>query len=383
MKILHIFRDVYQHGGVPYEVRSLINGEIKNGHKIGIITSKRKKKVNNELNLDSNVIILSYNIIKDFGLLKNFIYNFNPDYMHFYSGWIPFNFYVWCIIRSIKRIPYIFSLHGILTPSIYAKRFGGKKNYPGFTFIKKCYHYIIDKYMLKNSIAIHCLSEYEAELSIKKLNQVKQIILPNGVEKIHDKHNSTNNIKLTKFKKLLFLGRLDIFQKGLDLLIDAILILNKNGYENEYSIDFIGPSINSSDIIIKNKITKNNLRNVCIKNSVTKEKLNSTIAEYDYLILPSRFEGLARVAREAVLNNVPVIASYESNFGDYVSKYKMGFCISNLNAQGIADAIIKAINVDELTYTEMVQNTFKWVNDYSWDNVAKRLNSEMSKLLNV
>lgn len=382
MKIVHIFRDIHQKGGVPYEVRSLINSEINCGHELTIIASKKKYNDNVSVNTKAKIYLLGGNIFAKVSAVKRILIEVKPDYIHFYSGWLPFNYLCWIIVK-IKKIPYLISLHGILTPAIINKRFGGKPNIPGFKTLKIIYGSLIDRRIIENSIAVHCLSKYEVDICTEKFKNKKTILAPNGIDSKMFNDNSRINKKVFKFNRYLFLGRLDVYQKGLDLLLSAIRILNYSEKYEELSVDLVGVSVRNSKDVLNKYITKFELANVRLKEPVTSADLPELFSNYDYLILPSRFEGLARVVREALQNDLPVIASRESNFGDWVESCKTGFCIENLTANGIAETIKRSINIDIKTYEQIKSNTKLWVNNFTWDKVSNIINHEMEKLLNA
>ena len=59
--------------------------------------------------------------------------------------------------------------------------------------------------------------------------------------------------------------------------------------------------------------------------------MESTISKYDFLILPSRFDGWGVVINEALLARVPVICSNQAGASSLVKKWDCGVCYDSTN----------------------------------------------------
>lgn len=379
MIIVHVFSGIDHNGGLPEEVRYLIQSQIKLRNEVYIISEHKKYFNNHRLDGIKKLILLKGSIIKKYKVLRELINEIRPNYFHLYGGWDFFNVICWYAIKN-ARCPYIVTLHGNLNPFIYKRRFGEKKNWIFYELLKRGYQYLFDLRIFKNAIALHCLSEYEREMGEKNKFKSKYIVLPFGIKNFY---YSTSKLSSADGKKIIFIGRLDIFQKGLDILIDAVKIINDKYHIHRFTIDLFGPDINNSQNILKERIREYKISNINLRGKIPNDTVLNILCNYDYFILPSRYEGLAKVVREAIMVGLPVIASRESNFGDWVLKYNMGFCIQELTPEGVGIALEKAINIDEFTYNKLRENTAKWANDYTWEKVALILNNEMEQIINV
>lgn len=104
-----------------------------------------------------------------------------------------------------------------------------------------------------------------------------------------------------KSQRLVFVGNLQ-HRKGLDLVISALSEVNRNSTKPALKLDIYGPGnpnqwipAASTEFVYQGVIPFGHSQEV--------------IANYDYLILPSRHDGWGVVVNEALLQGVPVIVS--------------------------------------------------------------------------
>lgn len=149
----------------------------------------------------------------------------------------------------------------------------------------------------------------EAYKSLRNRYNLKEsnnkYFISNGVDfEKYDLKKDTNilnslNISLDKNKiNLLFAGRL-VEQKGFDLIIDLFNTLDEKEKEKFHIYAFGNGELE--------KLVNKNMP-ITIYKPIT--NINEIYKYFDYLIMPSRFEGLPLVSLEASASNLPVIASY-------------------------------------------------------------------------
>ncbi len=130
----------------------------------------------------------------------------------------------------------------------------------------------------------------------KSFGSIVPKIIHNGIPQVSQKkfdELDTNKINI------LFAGRFE-YQKGPDIMIEVI----KNFAENpQYMFYIIGAG--SEEPLIKSKLGDQS--NVVIKDKIF--GLNEYLGSFDYIFMPSRFEGLALLPIEASLAHTPSIIS--------------------------------------------------------------------------
>ena len=123
-----------------------------------------------------------------------------------------------------KRIPYIVFPHGCLTSGALREKYLKKKIAMALVFNR----------FIKNSVAIQCLSTYEFN---NTLFNCPKFIGTNGFDIAQE--NTQNGDKVKSF---VYIGRIDISHKGIDLLINAIEIAKKELEKHNIMVHLYGPS---------------------------------------------------------------------------------------------------------------------------------------------
>ncbi len=177
--------------------------------------------------------------------------------------------------------------------------------------------------------------------------------------------NGTNKI-CGKFK-MLYVGRL-IPYKGVELIIKALGLIQRDLSKHKWSLDIIGEGIEKRSLI--KLVQELNLSDhVFFKGKVSKAKVFHFYKTSNLLLFPSLKESGGNVYLEAMANGLPIIAI---NHGSpkYILPDKGTVKIDPLNENfviyKIGEAILKYINSEEKLITDsklcvdFVRKTFDW-----------------------
>lgn len=136
------------------------------------------------------------------------------------------------------------------------------------------------------------------EKEIKEVNKSAEVInIKNGVD-IKKIGNSKRK------KQILFLGRIEVNQKGLDLLIKAFAKTAKN---KDLKLIIAGNGEEKQIKILKNLIAENRVdKNVVLLGRVDKKTKVRLMSESLCLVVPSRFETFSITALEGLAVGLPV-----------------------------------------------------------------------------
>ena len=215
-----------------------------------------------------------------------------------------------------------------------------------------------------------CFSFLNNEEQKKSIYNKRFIIIPNGVS-IEKNRILNKNIKNSNQIKILYIGRIDIYHKGLDILLTHLLELKNFLKENNITISIYGSGKISEEIKFKNKIKEFNLEKyVKIYGRIEKEKKQIVYEEHDFLILTSRYEGLPLVILEALKFGCPCFVSQNTNMLDEILYFKSGSGYENeKNNFNIKFCnFIKEYKINKKIYRE---NTQKHIKKYNWKNIAE------------
>jgi glycosyltransferase involved in cell wall biosynthesis len=146
--------------------------------------------------------------------------------------------------------------------------------------------------------------------------------------------------------KIVFVGNL-IFTKGLDLLLSAIDRINLNELKLVLTVYGNGD------------VSKFNFDGVSkiYRGVIPFGNAQSVIHKYDFLVLPSRYDGWGVVVNESIMANVPVIVSNMVGASSMIKKWNCGL-IFDSNKAGDLDKKLKCLMNPDLS-NQLKNNTKK------------------------
>ena len=261
------------------------------------------------------------------------------------------NFYKDLIKRNV---PYIVIPHGCLADE--AQKIKWLK--------KKIGNYLFFNSFINNAKAIQCLSKKELETT--NFGKYK-FIGTNGI-KLPIKYKSNFNDNKIKF---IYIGRLEIYHKGLDLMIKAFAINAVKLRKCNVILQIYGPFINSDSNKIKELINNNNISDlITLNDAITGFEKEIKLLDSDIFIQTSRFEGMPMGILEAMSYGLPCFVTRGTTLGELIEEYDAGW-VCETNADSVAECIVRCINDKEL-FRQKGQNARKLIKDnFLWEKVSK------------
>lgn len=294
----------------------------------------------------------------------NVINTINPDIVIFHSVYyLPYIKFYYLLLKN--NIPYLIQMHGALSKQNYAKG-KLKKWLANRLFFNK---------FLKNAKAIIYLNEEERENCIVKKINSKSLIIPNGCDKVK---LITNEILPNNPLDILYIGRIDMIHKGNDKLIEAIEILNNEGY-NECKVS-VYANPNDPDLpLFKSKIEKFSGL-IEYKGGIYGEDKDRRMRKADLFILTSRYEGMPMGILEALSYGIPCIVTPGTNMADIINKTSAGW-VSSLDSSQIAETIKKAVDEYVQDYEKFRENAKNLSFEFDWGKIAEDSVKKYSSVL--
>ncbi|NJO51690.1 MAG: glycosyltransferase, partial [Leptolyngbyaceae cyanobacterium RM2_2_4] len=204
------------------------------------------------------------------------------------SGIFQPNIYsLYCLLRRYG-IPYIVLPHDPYNPAIFSKN----------AHLKWPYWYLIERWVLKHATAIQVLDARHGSFLRDLKIETPAIAVPNGFSQKDIYPEDLFNWNSDDIPNLLFLGRIDAHNKGLDLLLDAFAQVLE-------TVD-ARLTLQGSDKGDKTSL-KNRAMHLSLADKISFLEPNYDIStplmikDYDIFCLPSRFEGFGLSALEAML----------------------------------------------------------------------------------
>lgn len=265
-----------------------------------------------------------------------------------------------------KGIPYIIVPRGSLTYQAMNNHAKWKKFFAHLL--------IFDRYCHK-AAGIQYLTSAEYNDSGDRWNK-KSFVLPNGF--------STPKCKKESFRgnaiKATFIGRLDIYHKGIDVLIDACQSIQDELRAVGFSLCFYGPRRYQHDIIQKTIQDKGLQDFISIGGEITGQLKENLLLDSDLFILTSRFEGHPMGLIEALAYGVPAIVTPGTNMAKEIGEANAGWICNDVTVEEVTKMLKQSISERNLLPIKS-ENAIELAKKYDWDILADRLHKELETIL--
>jgi glycosyltransferase involved in cell wall biosynthesis len=205
--------------------------------------------------------------------------------------------------------------------------------------------------LFKQVSAFHVFSEIEAR-SVREFE--KHAALFEGTSGVYpgaDGNGNTGRVnRKGSARQLLFFGRNDIYQKGLDFLIRgfAKAVNESPRPQRPIRLRIVGQPWDGSTPYLRKTIRQLGIEEqVEIIGPVDEASKWRILSEADYLVFLSRYDGPPRPIREAIVAGLPVLVSPETNMGKLVEQFGAGLQVP-LEVNAIANAIARSADDEDL-----------------------------------
>jgi glycosyltransferase involved in cell wall biosynthesis len=342
VKVLHLtkinFTEVSGPAKSTVELCSNLN-QIKglNITQLNLLNSKPK-------NSYDHLFVHTKNIKKIIKLIKA------NDLFVFHSYYIIEFLFIGILIKFFKK-KYVIVPRGALNKS-------AQKIKP----LKKIIGNLIFNVFLKFSHAIQYLTYNEKDNSINKSK--KSVVIPNGIQLKNETVTNHNNDKIF----FTYIGRLDVWHKGLDLLIESFDQVSKENISgNAIELNLYGNFVRDSEEKIKYLVKE--ASNIYVHSAVFNKVKEDILLKSNFFIQTSRFEGLPMGVLEALSYGLPCILTEGTNFSNEVRDYSAGYNCQN-STRSIKNAIFESIN--ENNYMQKSKNAKILASSFNWSKISQK-----------
>ncbi len=167
-------------------------------------------------------------------------------------------------------------------------------------------------------------------------------------------------------KFLLYFGRLDVFHKGLDTLLEAVALIVRERPDIELRIAGRGKDAERVGALAKELGIE---RNVVLLGAVTDSERDDLLAEAAIQLMPSRFEGFGLAAAEAMAAGVPLIAAAVGSLPEVVDAPRGGILVPAQDPSALAIAALKLLD-DPYGRSTLSITARESARRFSWSAVA-------------
>jgi glycosyltransferase involved in cell wall biosynthesis len=272
---------------------------------------------------------------------------------HLHGGWIPV-FSMLARLFHKEGIPFVLTPHGAYN-TIAMQRSG---------YLKRVYFQLFEKSLLTKAHRIHCIGESEVTGLGKILQTDKTFLMPYGFESTSKVTPIDSDAKGRKFI-VGFVGRLDIYTKGLDLLLKSFEEFHRSFPLSMLWIVGDGPGRQQLE---KQILGKGLEANIILWGSMFGVDKDNLMKQMHVFAHPSRNEGLPMSVLEAAALGIPCIVSEATNVGTHIRNYDAGRVTRNENVTDLIQSLeaMYALNIHSMLdepgarAKQMVKEVFNW-----------------------
>lgn len=311
MHIVHIIPTL-RFGGAERFVVDLSNGLVEKGHDVSIITLFDERQMQDQLTAGIAVHVVQKKSKFGFGLvaeLKNMLKELQPNLVHTHL----FGADVWGRKAAYAlKIPVVTTEHNTNVDESWLKH-----------LVKRVFRY--------QSAVFTCYSQAVYDYLQKKygVNKKKIVRINQGINVKRYKDVPPVNMDETLY--LLALGRFE-HQKGFDILLDALDRLKQYNWilhmRGEGSLKF--------RLMAHTKCLK---QHDCVAFYKPTPDVPAVFGEVDVVVMPSRWEGLGLIAKEAMAAGRLVVASNVGGLPESVKHKKTGLLVEPHSVEALVEQL--------------------------------------------
>ncbi len=286
-----------------------------------------------------------------------------PDLVVFHEAYNFENIKIYKYLLK-KGIPYLIVPHGELSKEAQRKKW----------LKKKVANILLFNRFIQNAVAIQVLSQRELEAT--EFN-VTKFIGTNGITLPECAKQSFHTDEI----KFVFIGRLNAYHKGLDLLLQAIELKKEELTKVNSSFHIYGPDLYGHAEQLKTLILSKRLEDlVQLHGPVSGKEKQNVLLNADVFIQTSRFEGMPMGILEALSYGLPCMVSEGTTLKDIIVKHNAGWGVDT-NAESIAIGLQQI--VDFSGDKTIISNNARALaaDKFSWDIIANETLSTYKKLI--
>jgi glycosyltransferase involved in cell wall biosynthesis len=279
-----------------------------------------------------------------------------------------FNRSVYGVSRELKklRIPYIIAPHDPYHPSIFRRN--AQLKYP--------YWWLFERRLLRDARAVQVLDPRHAEWIAKLGIKTPVVSVPNGFDAADILPEERLVWDRSRSPQLFFLGRMDTYNKGLDLLIEAFAKFPQRAAAH---LTIQGPDWGDRAGLEAQAQALQADSFITFLDPDYQHSPSELALKYDIFCITSRFEGFSLSALEAMLAGRVLLVSEVAGIAPHVQASGCGVVVDPQVTS--IQAGLQALLDCRDRWPEMGQRGRKYVlENLQWKQIAERAMQQYSEL---
>lgn len=237
-----------------------------------------------------------------------------------------------------------------------------------------------------NRLIAATLAEKSQLEFLYETNSAKIAVIPPGVDTSRfypipkDEAKEIIGVSPTS-RMILFVGRIEPL-KGIDTLIKAISIIQKNGYLDccPHSLAIIGgeplaspEEMNAEMARLQDMVDSLGINNLVLFLGKQDQKmLPYYYSAAEVVVMPSHYESFGMVALEAMACGTPVVASQVGGLGFLVRDGQTGFVVPGNDVMKMANRLVQLIKDQDLQ-AKLGKESASYARKYSWQIITEKI----------
>ena len=375
MRVLHWFPNYRRGGGVANAVTGLARAQIEEGIDVGIAAvDEQVTPLYGSQDVPEGVKLLTWEPAwsREIGRIlirkpssQSFadLRSWRPDVVHVHAEFSPDNLWT----TRIFGCPLVLSFHGALHPEVFRK---SKR------VAKQAYVQVARQLLYQKVTCFHALSPAEAAHIEAVIPGRPTVVAPLGPA--YDGGRTGKRGGCRKHGRgidVLFVGRLDRYTKGLDLLVAAFAQAKEAAGDDIGSLVLVGPDWRGGRAEIERQVTDLGLEDsVLLPGAVPGKDVNRFIASSGLYVQLSRHDAFPLSVVDALVAGLPAVIS--SAVG--TTSYREISSLSHVRvvSPNVEDAAVAMAGL-ATRYDEVLQHAHKAqerVHEFfSWRRIARTL----------
>ena len=289
------------------------------------------------------------------------------DVLHLHSVFIPDN--VW--VARQARLPYVITPHG----GYSAKVLQGRKR-----LLKAFWMALEERRYVREASFVHAVSPPELEELRATFAAESFLYAPNAIDVAPNQRRTATHAAGSR-RRFLFLGRLAVAHKGLDLLMEGYIRFVRAHDPDRVELVVAGPDFRAG--LARLKAIAASLPPEAAPRflgPVFEDEKEALLASSDVFVHTSRWEGMPYAVLEALAAGCPVLITAATNLGAFVQEYGAGIVVE-ATPEGIADGMARIVELSPEDHHRMCTGARQLVQDrFTWPAVAEEVSAAYRSL---
>jgi glycosyltransferase involved in cell wall biosynthesis len=286
------------------------------------------------------------------------------DMLHLHSVFIPDN--VW--VAKVADRPYVLTPHGGYSPQVLRGH---------HRVAKAVWLRMREKEYVRRASLLHAVSPPEMEQLRSTFGaQPALVFVPNAID-LPAVEVAPERRMHTSPKRVVFLGRLSVAHKGLDLLLGGYARYARRRPDTDAELTLAGPDFRSGRSQLTAMAASLSVdRKVRFLGPQFGRDKDSLLGSAYVFVHTSRWEGMPFAILEALATGCPVLITRATNLAEFVDDFGAGLVVEG-TTEGIGDGLTKMLEMRADRYAKMCAAARRLASErFSWSTAAEQMSRQ-------